>query len=332
MAKKILIKDIANKVGVSNATVSLVLNGKEKGGRVSTELARKIRTVAHEMNYNPNVMARSLRLGQSHTIGLIVADITNPFFANLAFNIQEYAESLNYTVLITNTNESVQKIEKAIHILKAHQVDGYIIVPTEFGESAIRDLKANHIPIVLVDRFFPDIEVSYVSVNNYQVSKKITQHLINKGCKRIAMLNYDTTLVHMQDRSRGYVDALKEVNIYDESLIKQIHHGNVANEVNTAIDSLLEREKRIDGVFFATNTLSTLGLKQLMQKNITIQKEIHVACFDKSEIFDFLNINIPYVNQPINDMAVKAVDLLLEQIKKTNNVPTKLELYAIIKD
>ena len=96
MTKQVSLKDIAERVGVSSATVSLVLNGKEKGGRVGVEMSGKIRNVAKELNYKPNNLARSLRMGRSQAIGLIVADITNPFFADLSFQIQEYAEKLNY--------------------------------------------------------------------------------------------------------------------------------------------------------------------------------------------------------------------------------------------
>lgn len=138
MAKQVSLKDIAERVGVSSAAVSLVLNGKEKGGRVGVEMSRKIRNVAKELNYKPNNLARSQRMGRSQAIGLIVADITNPFFADLSFQIQEYAEKLNYTVIITNTNESVEKMNRMIDILKTYRVDGLLIIPPQFGEPSLK--------------------------------------------------------------------------------------------------------------------------------------------------------------------------------------------------
>lgn len=156
MTKQVSLKDIAERVGVSSATVSLVLNGKEKGGRVGVEMSGKIRNVAKELNYKPNNLARSLRMGRSQAIGLIVADITNPFFADLSFQIQEYAEKLNYTVIITNINESVEKMNRMIDILKTYRVDGLLIIPPQFGEHLLKKLDDNKVPLVLIDRHFAD--------------------------------------------------------------------------------------------------------------------------------------------------------------------------------
>jgi len=152
MSKQVSLKDIAERVGVSNATVSLVLNGKEKGGRVGVEMSRKIRDVSKELNYKPNNLARSLRVGRSKAIGLVVADITNPFFTDLSFQIQEYAEKLDYTVIITNTNESVEKMNRMIDILKAYRVDGFLVIPPELGEFSLKKTDDNKVPLVLIDR------------------------------------------------------------------------------------------------------------------------------------------------------------------------------------
>ncbi len=327
MGKKILIKDIAERMGVSNATVSFVLNGKE--GRVGKELSKKILEVAEELNYKPNNLARGLRMGKSRTIGLIVADITNSFFANLAFQIQEYAESLNYAVIIANTNESVDKMNKMIDVLKSRQVDGYVIVPTEFGEDSIRKLVANEVPVVLMDRYFPDIEASYVSVNNHYASKQITQYLIQSGCKKIALVSYNNTLAHMQERKRGYIDALQEAGLRDDALVKYINYENMHEEVAKAVEELVsEKENRIGGIFFATNSLSTVGIRHLLKLNVKIPDQIRVACFDKSDVFDFFNTKIPHVHQPIPEMGKRAVDLLLHQVEKGYGVNLRSELLA----
>lgn len=334
MAKQVSLKDIAERVGVSSATVSLVLNGKEKDGRVGEEVSKRIRRVAKDLNYKPNNLARGLRMGRSQAIGLIVADITNAFFANLAFHIQEYAEKLNYTIIITNTNESVEKMDRMIDILRSQQVDGYIIVPTEFGEASVQNLTANKTPLVLIDRYFPDIEVNYVSVNNYYASKKITQRLISSGCKSIVMVIYKNRLIHMQERKRGYIDALKEASLYDAGLVKYISYENLNEEMQIVMTELVSGKERVDGIFFATNSLSIAGIKQLLKLNIKVPDEIKVACFDKNESFDFFDAKIPHANQPVPEMGKRAVDLLIEQIEKGNNnkILAKVELFADVSD
>lgn len=329
---RVSIKNIAEKVGVSNATVSLVLNGKEKDGRVGLAVAERIRQVAKEMKYEPNNLARGLRVGRSKIIGLVVADITNPFFANLAFHIQEYAEEFGYTVIITNTNESASKLRKRLNILKSQQVDGFIITPAEDSEGDIEDLVKKNVPVVLLDRFFPDLGASYVAVDNYHASKNATQYLLNKDCKRIAILVYKTTLHHMQERKRGYIEALQKVGLYDKTLLKEISYENIDLDVNNAIDDLLKNQDKLDGIFFATNSIAVFGIKHLLNKKIKVSEDVKVICFDNSEAFDFSDIKIPHVIQPIPEMGKRAAAVLIEQIEQKKIVPSKTELYSTLSD
>jgi LacI family transcriptional regulator len=325
------IKDIAHEIGVSTAAVSLVLNGKEKEGRVGKEMSEKIRQKAKEMNYEPNNLARGLRIGKSNTIGLIIADISNLFFANMAFYIQEEAEKLGYSVIITNTNESDLKMEKMISVLKSKSVDGFIIIPTENGDSYIRDLLERNMPVVLVDRYFPHIPVSSVTVDNYNASRNAVRNLIDRGCRNIGLVSYKSGLQHMCDRKRGYEDLLREHGLYNASLVKEISYSTLADDMYIAMESLLSNG-RVDGIFYATNTLSMLGIKQLMAYKESIMKNISVICFDKSDAFDFINTPIPYIQQPIMEMGVKAVRLLVEQIKQKSKEISILVLQTELKN
>jgi LacI family transcriptional regulator len=330
MIKKVSLKDIAEKVGVSSATVSLVLSGKGKQGRVSKEMSDIIHAVAKEMNYQPNSIARGLRIGRTNTIGLIVADITNVFFSNIAFHIQEYAEKLNYTVIIANTNESVDKMAKLIELFKSHQVDGFIIVPTESSENLIQSLLDDKIPLVLIDRYFLAIETNYISINNYLASYKITKYLISKSCKKIAFVTYNSNLAHFEDRNTGYSDALKHSGLSGSGIIKKIDFYNIKSEMKEIIDDLFSENNNVDAIFFATNTLSITGMQELKSKFDKIPDCLKLACFDKSDIFDFLDYPISYVVQPISEMAKKSVDILVDQIKNDDLSFSKMELYASI--
>jgi LacI family transcriptional regulator len=322
------IKSIARELGVSTTTVSLVLSGKEKEGRVGKEMAEKIRLKAKEMHYEPNNLARSLRMGCSQTIGLIVADISNLFFATMAFHIQEHAEKFGYSVIITNTNESDLKLEKMVDILKSRQVDGFIIVPTEHGRPYIEDLVMRNIPTILIDRNFPEINVGAVVVDNYYASVKAVKSLIKQDCKNIGLIIYKSQLAHMQERKRGYIDAITEYGFYNPDFIKEINYSHISVDVAIAIESLLLKKNHIDGIFFATNTLSMLGIKQLINMNLQIQEDVKVVCFDKSDAFDFTNIPVPYIQQPIPEMGKIAVELLFEQIKEASEKKTCVELQA----
>ena len=330
---KVSIKNIAERVGVSIATVSLVLNGKEKGGkggRVGDEMAEKIRQVAKEMHYEPNNLARGLRMGRSQTIGLVVADISNTFFANLAFHIQEYAEAFGYSIFITNTNESDTKLVKMLDILLSNQVDGLIIVPTEHSFVSIENLVKKKIPLVLLDRWFPEIPTCHVVIDNYQASGSAVQYLIDCKCKRISFFGYNINLPHMQERERGYVDIMKKNGLFDEDLVKGINYNSINSDIESALNDLFlhNTTKPVDGIFFATNSISMLGIKHLLRLGVKIQEDVKIICFDKNEAFEYMENIIPYVVQPIPEMGKMAVDMLISQINKETATLGKVELYT----
>lgn len=312
--KRTSLKDIALKVGVSTAAVSLVLNGKEKEGRVSKEMAEKIRQAAHELNYQPNRLAKGLQSGRTQTVGLVVADISNPFFATLAFHIQEELEKSGYAVIIMNTNEDDMRMGQMINLLRERQVDGFIIVPTQSGESSIRSLVEQRVPLVLIDRYYPSVPAPSVVIDNYEAARAITRYLVQASCKRIGLLLYANTQPHMQERKRGFSEALCEAGIFDPRLIREVCYNSLPGDVRRAVYSLV-KEEGVDGLLFATNTIAVIGVKYMVDLKVKLPEEVHIATFDKSEAFDFMPFPVPYIRQPIADMGRKAVDLLLLQME-----------------
>jgi LacI family transcriptional regulator len=210
MEKRISLKDIANKVGVSTALVSYVLNNK-KENRISKDVAQKIRDTARLLNYRPNQIAKSLKTAKTFTIGLIVADIANVFFSTLARIIEDEAEKNKYTVIFGSSDEMAERSQKLIDILLDRQVDGLIIAPAENSEPQIKKLQESGIPLVLIDRYFPSLKVNYVGVNNYEAAYQCGVHLLATGRKRIGVLGFKTTLLHLQDRKKGFLKALRTV-------------------------------------------------------------------------------------------------------------------------
>ncbi|MDR1718715.1 MAG: LacI family transcriptional regulator [Dysgonamonadaceae bacterium] len=328
MMTRVSLKDIAQEIGVSNATVSLVLNGKEKEGRVSKELAERIRKKAVAMNYHPNAMARALRMGSSNTIGLIVTDSSNQFFAKLAFRIEEYADSLGYSVIVANSNENDAKMERMIQELKNRQVDGFIIIPTENGQGSINNLVNSKVPVVLLDRYFEEINTHHVLIDNFKTSRSATEFLINQGCKRIGLIIYKSELPHMQERRNGFAEALKRNGMYVPAFIKEINYQTIEENIQKAIDDLLTRIDPVDGILFASNSIAIHSLKYLMKRNINIPSDMKVIGFDENDAFDLSREPIPFVQQPIAEMGKLSVDLIIKQIEKEALNPTHIELLA----
>ena len=165
-------QDIARRLNISRSTVSLVLSGKSDG-RVSEAVKKKVLETAKEMNYHLNELARSLRVGSSNLISVIVTDISNEFFSQMTFHIQEAAKKAGYLVLTINSNENDDEFEQMARILISKQVDGIIAVPTPDGTDALKMIIDQNVPLVTVDRYCEGVEADYVGVDNYEASKRV---------------------------------------------------------------------------------------------------------------------------------------------------------------
>jgi LacI family transcriptional regulator len=333
MKKKVCQKDIALKVGVSTALVSYVLNNL-KEGRISKVVAQKIRETAKELNYRTNQIAKSLKLNKTFTIGLIVADISNPFFSSLARIIEDEASKKNYTVIFGSSDESAQKSWKLINALVDRQVDGFIIAPAENTESNLSYLRDHGIPFVLIDRCFPGLETNQVVIDNYKAAYIAVQHMINGGNKRIGMVTFNTTLNDLNERKRGYLDALKENNInFEKDWCKEISPGDTKTNVEKAVSDLLALSQPVDSLLFASNILATYGLKYIHAAGIKVPHDLSIVTFDQMDASDLFYAPLTYLKQPIQEMAEIATKILLENIETEKEIEqVNLEATLVIRD
>lgn len=320
--KKVGLKDIAEHVGVSIALVSYVLNGQAELKQVSKENADKIKAAAERLNYRPNQIAKSLKMHKTHTIGLVVADINYRFSTGITRAIEAEAKKKNYTVLFGSSNENKETFEELINALVNRQVDGLILVPVENSQDQIKTLQKSEIPFVLIDRNFPEIQTNYVALDNYKAAYNATKYLIRLGHKRISFVNYKTTLFHLLERNRGYLDALKDHQVvFNEEWLREVNAENRTAAIQKALDGILNFDEPCDSVFFATDTLAISGLKYLNKQNVQIPERISVLSFDESEAFDLFYCPITHSKQPLEQMGRMAVNTLLELINhsKVNN-------------
>ncbi|WP_461127092.1 LacI family DNA-binding transcriptional regulator [Spirosoma aerophilum] len=333
MTKKTSLKDIAQAVGVSTALVSYVLNN-QKENRISKLVAKKIRDVANELNYIPNQIARSLKTNKTHTIGLVVADISNPFSSSLARIIEDEADKYNYTVLFGSSDEKPQKAQKLITTLLNRQVDGLLIFPSEESESQLAELQKKSIPFVLIDRYFPDLKTSYVALDNFGAIHKAMYHLIGSGYRRIGMVTFNTTLFNLNERKRGYLTALKEHKIpFRKTWLKELRLDTTGNEIAKAVDELLKGPKPVDTILFASNRLALYGLQQMNTLHLSIPEQVAVVSIDQAESYNLFHTSITYIKQPLLEMGQLATKILLESIIKNNTITqANLEGELVIQD
>lgn len=310
--KKVLLKDIAQAAGVSVALVSYVLNGKGKSNRVHQDTQRQVMRIAEKMGYRPNRIARSLRSGKTETIGVVVSDISNPFFAHIARCIEDAAAQLGYTVLFGSSDESADKMNLLISSLWSKGVDGLIVVPCEASTDMLEHWLGAGVPLVLLDRAVKGLNCHTVCLDNRGAGKMATDHLMDSGYKSIAMIAYDADLENMQERLEGYRQAMSAAGLAAETRVVQWGLNPDNELVERDISSLIE--SGTDAIVFSTNTLALKSLPFLVQKQVNIPHELGVVCFDESEAFSLFSVPLTYLRQPIRDLAHESVKTLLSEI------------------
>jgi LacI family transcriptional regulator, galactose operon repressor len=312
--KKLSIKDIAQMAGVASSTVSFVLNGKARKMRISETVEKRVLEIARKEGYYPNQLAISLRTGKSKTLGLIVENIGNIFFASLAKTIEEEAEQYGYRVVYCSTENNAGKGKELINMLSQRQVDGFLITPVPHMEEELQQLVQLRRPIVLLDRYLPAVEASCVLVNNADAIEQGMMHLFSRGYREIGFVTVDLDIIQMEQRLDGYIAALAKQNIrLNKDLILKIPYVHQREEAIDLITALLLNNPQLDALFFATNYLGILGLESINRLKMSIPQDIAMISFDDHDIFRLYPPGITSIQQPVEAIAKKAVAMLMEQ-------------------
>lgn len=315
--KKTSLADIAKALGVSKTLVSLVLNGKGDANGINKDTQRRVLAKSKEMNYQPNRIARGLRMGKSNTLGLIVADISNPFYARICRKVEDTASKLGYNLMICSSDENAEKEAGLISMLIDRLTDGLIISTTLDNQNVIERMQATSYPFVLIDREIPGVDTNFVGVDNYTGALSAVEHLIGLGIDRIGHMTISPAhLSTLKDRTRGYKDALAKHNIpLDESLIEEVPYENLREVIKDSCARLLTGPNPAKGLFVANNNLAVAALEAIHDLGIRIPDDLAFVCFDDISLFRFSNPTISAVAQPIDQMAESSVEMLVNQIK-----------------
>lgn len=326
--KKISLSDIAEQLKVSRTTVSFVLNGKAKEHRVSDKVVRKIQKFIKDTGYQPNAVARSLRTGKSYTIGLMIEDISNPFFATIARLIEDRAYQSGYKIIYCSTNNDAKKATELIQMFEDRGVDGYIIAAPEGMEQELKALLKKSRPLVLFDRFFPKIDTDYVIIDNEESAFKATRHLIQQGYKKIAFVTIASNLAQMKARMTGYKSAMQKNKL--PSRVKEVVYALEDKKRVTMITQFLKENRDTEAIIFATNYLGVNGLEAIQKAGLAIPGDLAVVSFDDHILFSLSRPSITVVAQPVEQIAEQVINTLLVKLqnpagkKKTLEIPTTL--------
>ncbi len=313
MKKDLLIHDIANHLHVSIATVSLVLNGKAKEMRISDALAERVRQYVEEVGYKPNRLAKSLRTGKTHVIGLMVESIANPFFATVAALIEKKALVWGYRIIYCSTNNDIAKARDLLAMFQECHVDGYILALPNGVEAEVSALVRRGKPLVLFDRLLPGVLANSVVVDSAAGMYEATQHLLGQGFKRIALVMAQSEQIQMAARQQGYAQALREQQLPE--LVHEITFPQEAEQIVHELEVFFETHASCDAVLFATNYLGMYGLEALNRLGRRIPEQLAVVSFDDNDLFRLYSPPITVVAQPIEAMAENIIHTLLNALE-----------------
>jgi len=316
--KRISITDIAKQLDISITTVSFILNGKAEEKRISKDVTEKVLNLVAELNYKPNQLAKSLRTGKTHIIGLIVEDIANTFFANVARLIEENAYKNGYKIIYCSTENRTSKAKELMNMFRERHVDGYIINPSEGIEEDIAALLEEGLPVVLFDRYLPNLPTNYVVIDNYSGAFNAANHLLQQGFTTIAFVTIDSQQTQMEERLNGYNQVMQMHN--KKRFVKQVKYNEAREVMVKEIFLFIQENPELDAIIFATNYLGIYGIEAIKQLKLNIPADIGVVSFDDHDLFQLYSPAITAIAQPVEEISKQVINILLNNLTSTDKI------------
>ncbi len=310
------IKELAQELEMSTTTVSRVLTGQEKKYRISEKTAQRVREVADKLDFAPNQIARNLRLQKTNTIGLIIPDISNPFFANLARTVEEELRRRGKMVLLCDTKDDTDLEQESMALLKGRKVDGLLVAPV--GKDSKHFMENTSLPVVLIDRYFEDQNIPYVTTDNFFGAYEATSFLIEKGHRNIACIQGLAGTTPNDNRVKGYQEAMKTHGLMDCIKVVGDDYSMENGYANTK--ELLARPEAPTALFALNNQIAMGCMKALKENEFHIPNDISLIAFDEQPLFELLSPPLTAIKQPMETIGKVAVEILFELLegKKVN--------------
>lgn len=306
------IKDVAYKAGVSIATVSHVVNDTRY---VSDELKQRVFAAMEQLNYHPNSLARSLRVGQTNTIGLISPDNSNPFFAEISRLIESEGFNNGYSVILCNTDDNPAKEAKYVDVLIAKQVDGVIFMSAGESVESLQRLWNQNIPVVVTDREVPNVLADMVLVDNQKGGYQVTKYLISLGHSQIACITGPSRARSSAQRVRGFDQAMADAGLTVNPVY--INDGDFRSKSSELSMNRLLALKAPPTAVFACNDLMAIGaIRSARNHGLRVPEDISIAGFDDISYCQAVHPSLTTVSQPYAEMAKIATDLLIQRISE----------------
>jgi DNA-binding LacI/PurR family transcriptional regulator len=318
------LEDVARLAEVSIATVSRVIN---EPHLVREETREKVQRAIRTLRYEPSRVARRLRVenGGANLIGLVIPDIQNPFFADIARGVEDVAQQHGYTVFLGNSDEDAGKERRYLEVMRAESVDGIIVPPISEDDPTVAELAGSGLPVVCVDRRLAKVQVDTVIVDNIRGAYEAVDHLVRLGHRRIGFIEGRPELSTSKERLRGYEQALREHGIaLDPTLIRRGDSRQASGRVLT--QALLALPKRPTALLVGNNLMTLGALEALHLQGVSIPDDLALVGYDDMPWAMAFNPPLTAVRQPGYEVGRRAVELLLQRIREPERSPTLLML------
>jgi len=311
--KKATITEIAKEAGVSKTTVSRVLS---KSSHVSKDAREKVLKIIRERGYKPSIVAQSLRTKKTRTIGLVLEDIENPFYARLAKGVIDTAVDKNYSVILNNYNYDQKLYEKNIETLIRKGVDGLLLTTFKLRKNIIEYIRENGVPFLFIDYKLNLPNVNYVVNDDYYGAKLATEYLINLGHRKIFFLG-NMDIPSLNERFRGFRDTLKQHKInFSKTMAPK--YANV-NDVYNVVENLFRKRKDITAVFAGNDYMAIKAIEVLNKNSFTIPDDVSIIGYDDLKVSSMLKVPLTTIKQPKYRLGKLATEQLLEAMENESD-------------
>jgi LacI family transcriptional regulator len=324
MKKPASLIDVARRAKVNISTVSRTIN---QTGKIGAETQARVLKAMRELGYKPNRVARRLRTrdSSSHLLGLIIPNIQNSFFADLARGVEDVAYKSNYAVLLCNYDEDEAKERFYLDVMQAESVDGIILPPIHEDDPAVLQVVRNGVPVVCVDRALSSGNLDKVEVDNHTGALKAVEHIIAQGHKRIGLIGGPADSSTGRERLRGYKDAHALAGLPVKSEL--VRFGDFKQESGQTLAHELLSLADPPTALFTCNGLMTAGaLEAISARGLRIPRQIAIVGFDELPLSSVFNPPLTVVRQPAYEVGKYAAELLLKRIEDSKRPATSLKL------
>lgn len=318
---KVTIYDVAKKAGVSTATVSKIINNT---GSISEKTKLKVQKVMDELQYQPSMIASALKGKSTHTIGLLIPDLSNPIFAEYAKYIEERAQELGFSVIMCNTDANPDKELRYIELLKQKQVDGIVIAARFNNIKLLKELIKENFPIAVIAQDLPALPIDSVTVDDYLGGYQVTEYLLSLGHRKIGVVAEGDR--SSQERIKGYKQALVDAGLkVDEGLILVCQQPTrECAKLNAGI--LLDKERNQSAIFGCNDLLAVGVMQAARERGLTIPNDLSVIGFDNTDLSEVIYPSLTTVQQPLKDIGYHVVDFLTQKIEGNSRTTHRVVL------